>query len=254
MFNSNLCLVSGHYPAGLPFAEASRLALSEYALTNKYDLFYDGHTSVPMEDYELHFRRSLIILMAAEAFPNAEWYMWIDTDIYPRHLNWRIEDQIDLNTPGIIYHLFHEYPWHFQVNTGVKLVHKSALHIEKEIYRRRQEFKYPFEQRAMSEYVIQNYPKQCLIHDPEKLNCIYDIHDRKKGLFIHVCARKMPDRNLIILFQTRKFFKKNPRIRNEKTYLNYHLLMVENAVKKIGSVLNNRLLPKRSKRTAKPLN
>ena len=79
--NSKICFVSGHYPKGVFFTDLTKRLLVNYCNLNDYDLYYDDFTKVDHVISEFHFRRCLIIKKASEAFPNADWYIWLDTDI-----------------------------------------------------------------------------------------------------------------------------------------------------------------------------
>ena len=222
IMNSKICFVSGHYPKGVFFTDLTKRLLVNYCNLNDYDLYYDDFTKVDHVISEFHFRRCLIIKKASEAFPNADWYIWLDTDIYIKTPEKRIESFIDLNQSNILYHLFHEKPWEYPINTGVKIVSKNALKIEDEIYSMRMGCPFPYEQKIMVDYVLPKYNNQIIIHDPENLNSIYRIHDNTNALFIHVCNTSELDRNLIILNKTRHFFKQNPIIRQSKYYKYYY--------------------------------
>ena len=238
----SICLVSGHYPDVVLFAELTRNLLKIYAKNQGYGFYYDSITPVPLEVPELHFRRCLVLVKAREAFPNAEWYVWIDTDIYVQDINKRIEDFIDLEQPNILYHLFNEKPWTYPVNTGIKIINQSVISVEEEIYEMRHGVPHPFEQKVVIDYILPKYKDQVVIHDPYELNCIYGKHDTSKALFVHVCSRSEVNRNLIILSNTKKLYAQEPEIINNKYYknfkryflVNYGLKIMQTAQRFIG--------------------
>jgi len=206
MVREKICIVSGHYPNQVLYAKMTRLILDQYCKLHQYDFYYDAETPVPLITSEYHFRRCLLLTQASEAFPECHWYVWLDTDIYVQCMHRRIEECIDLSDPTILYHVFHEKPWLYPVNKGVKFIHKSVIHWEKEIYSKREECPYPFEQKLVIDYIIPTYGNKVKIHDPEKLNCLYKVHDPKSALFIHVCSYQQFERNLIILKNTRGMY------------------------------------------------
>lgn len=228
-----ICIVSGHYPKGVLFAELTENVLREYARIHGYDLYYDSETPVPFVVSELHFRRCLLMKKASEAFPDADWYLWLDTDIYIQAMDRRIEEFIDLSDPSVLYHVFHEKPWGFPVNTGVKLVHRKAIHWEDEIYAQRENCPFPFEQKLVIDYIVPKYGSHVVIHDPYQLNCLYGTHDHRLALFVHVCGRSAVNRNLIVLKNTRSLLKDNPNIINNKYYRNFYFYFSKNYLLKI---------------------
>lgn len=217
-----ICIVSGHYPDGVLFAKLTRNILEEYAKFHQYHFYYDSDTPVSMVHSELHFRRCLLLSKASEVFSECDWFLWLDTDIYIQNMHRRIEEFIDLSDPHVIYHVFHEKPWYHPVNTGVKFVHKTAIQWENEIYSKRVGCPYPYEQKLVIDYLIPKYGSQIKIHDPEKLNCIYRLHDSSKALFVHVCNYNEVNRNLIILRNTRKLLKDFRRILENKYYTYFY--------------------------------
>lgn len=237
----HICIVSGHYPKGVLFAELTENILREYAQTHGYDLYYDSETAVPFEVSELHFRRCLLLSKAAEAFPDAEWYLWLDTDIYVQAMDRRIEEFIDLGDPGVLYHVFHEKPWGYPVNTGVKLVHRDAIHWEDEIYAQRKNCPFPYEQKLVIDYIVPKYGNQVVIHDPEKLNCLYGTHDHRAALFVHVCSRSEVNRNLIVLKNTRSLLKGRGRLLDNRYYRNFLFYYTKNYILKITQAATRKL-------------
>jgi hypothetical protein len=136
----------------------------------------------------------------------------------------RVEDCIDLSDNNILYHFFHEHPWDFPINTGVKIVNKKALkeNIDLEIFSRRNTppwNQFPWEQKVMAEWFIPNNPSKYKIHDPYVLNYILyqkitkDKHSPIKALFIHMCARTTEQRNKIM-----NVFENENRIMNYQEY------------------------------------
>jgi hypothetical protein len=217
-----ICLVSGHYPTGVFFAGLTRDILRTYAQTHGYDFYYDPETAVPRVVSELHFRRCLLLRKAHAAFPAADWYLWLDTDIYVQAMDRRIEEFIDLSDPAIRYHLFHERPWHYPINTGVKFVHRDVIAWEDEIHARRHGCEFPFEQKVVADYILPTYGSQVRIHDPDRLNCLYGTHRHEDALFVHVCNKDEGQRNRIILSNTRALLRHHPVLRHHPPYRFYH--------------------------------
>lgn len=229
MTSSKICIVSGHYPSGVFFTTLTKKLLTEYCKKHNYDLYYDSETKVPLKVSELHFRRCLILIKAKKNFPKAEWFIWLDTDIYPKAINKSIESCIDLSDTSILYHLFHEQPWDYPVNTGVKIVNQKAIYLEQEIHSKRFDCSFPFEQKIMAEYILPKYRQHIKIHDPDKLNCIYGLHNMDEALFLHVCNKTELERNLIILKNNRSYFQNDEAVLKSKYYKYghfYELLVV----------------------------
>lgn len=233
-----ICIVSGHYPKIVLFAELTRNILKEYSECHQYDFYYDSETPVPNQIPELHFRRCLLLKKASAAFPDAEWYIWLDTDIYIQAMEKRIEEFIDLSDPKILYHVFNEKPWGFPVNTGVKLVNRKAIHWEDEIHGLRENCTFPYEQKLVIDYIVPKYRSQVVIHDPETMNCLYGQHDHEAALFVHVCSRSRVNRNLIILRNTRKLLKNNQKLIENNYYKNYYFFYTTNYILKITQATN----------------
>lgn len=204
---SNIVIISGHYPKDTYYSTKTREIVQEYALKHGYDFYYDEDK--PPETYTstLHFIRCESIRKANIKYPNAQWYLWLDSDVYVslRLENLRIEQFIDLSNDNILYHLFHEAPWGcYPINTGVKFVNKKALKYEKEVWELRNTppwNEFPFEQKTIYEYILPKLnPNQYIIHDPYNLNCIIKAYPTKlkNALFIHMCAMTTEERNKYI--------------------------------------------------------
>jgi len=174
-----------------------------------------------MKTADLHFRRCLLLQKAAASIEGVDWLVWVDTDIYIKEFNARIEKYIDLNDGNILYHLFHEKPWAFPINTGVKFVHRKAIKWEKEIYTFKDVTPFPFEQKVVADKIIPKYRKQIKIHDPDHLNCIKWVHDEKQALFVHLCGKSNSLRNYIMLKEVYSVNKKHD-IGIEDFWLKYY--------------------------------
>ena len=201
---SNIVIVSGHYPLSSYYSSQTRKIMQEYALLHNYDFYYDEDE--PPETYTstLHFIRCESIRKASIKFPNAKWFVWLDSDVYVnfRLENLRLEQFIDLSDENILYHLFHEAPWGcYPINTGVKFVNRKALKFEEKVWELRNTCpwnQFPFEQKTIYEYVLPKLNKnQYIIHDPYKLNCIVKAYPDKvqNALLIHMCAMTTEERN-----------------------------------------------------------
>lgn len=234
-----ICLVSGHYPSGVLFAELTRISVEEYSKIHGYDFYYDSETQVPFEVAELHFRRCLLLQKASKAFPDAEWFVWLDTDIYVQKMDQRIEEFIDLSNPEILYHLFHEKPKGYPVNTGVKLVHRKAIPWEQEIHDRRHNCPFPYEQKVVIDYILPKYENHVIIHDPYYLNCILGKHDTSEALFVHVCGNSEANRNVKILKNTKKIYQSRKHILQTSYYRNYYYYFLSNYSVKVYQAAQN---------------
>ena len=208
-----IVFVSGHYPSDTHFARSTRRSFEQYTKRHGYGFYYDDSSPSPAfrAKHELHYRRCIIFQKAAATFPNADWYIWVDSDVFVNKPDMRIEDCIDLTDKNILYHLFHEKPWSFPINTGVKIVNRIAIPIESTIYTMRNTppwNEFPYEQKITAEYVIPKIQGQYKIHDPYLLNYIlYQIRDTHndptQAVFIHLCTRTTDQRNKIMhIFET----------------------------------------------------
>lgn len=198
MYNSDVVLVSGHWPLTIEFAIKTRQSITHYCSMHQYDFHYDEVEPIEKEVHALHYRRCEILQRAASRFPHAKWYVWLDTDIFVYRIDLRIESVIDLSDTNILYHLFHEKPLTFCVNTGVKFVNRNAIKIESYIWQLRQNEawkQFPYEQLVMCNKIIPRYLDRIIIHNPHILNCIEQFYPIKNALFVHMCGRTEKFRN-----------------------------------------------------------
>jgi len=201
---SNIVIVSGHYPCDTYYSMKTREIMQNYALLHKYDFYYEE--DAPCETYmsSLHFMRCESIRKASIKYPDAKWFIWVDSDVYVnfRNENLPIENFIDLSNENILYHLFHESPWgSFPINTGVKFVNRKALKYEEEMWELRNTSPwntFPFEQKTLYEHILPKLNNdEYIIHDPYTLNCIIKAYPNKikNALLIHMCAMTTEERN-----------------------------------------------------------
>jgi len=202
---ADIVFVSGHYPRDTFYATQTRKLFEAYTKMHGYNYYYDEDAEVSETDtHVLHFRRCSIICKASLQYPNAVWFVWVDSDVYVNNFSMKVEDQLDLTDTRILYHLFHENNWGcYPINTGVKFVHRDAIKYEAEMWELRNTDPwntFPFEQKTVYEYVLPKIPDQYIIHDPYILNCITQAYpDRVPGsLFAHMCAYPKEERNAII--------------------------------------------------------
>ena len=199
-----ITIVSGHYPSSTHYATLTKQILETYCQRNHYDFYYDNSEPDETEMHALHFRRCEIIQKAALQFPETSWFLWLDSDVYILQLDRSIESCIDLNEHGVLYHTFHEAPWgSYPINTGVKFVHINAINYEQMMWNIRNTppwNTFPYEQKALYEYIFPQIPGQFKIHDPYVLNCITQAYPDKikDALFIHLCAMSSADRNVVM--------------------------------------------------------
>jgi hypothetical protein len=202
--NNKITLVSGHYPNNVYFANETKKIMKKYCIINNYNFYYDNkYDKSETKLHQLHYRRCISLLLAYEKYPNTKWFVWLDSDIYINKNN-KIEEFIDLTNENILYHLFHEKPWIYPINTGVKILHHDALIYEKEIYNLRNTypwFKFPYEQKTLAEYILPKIKGKYIIHEPYIMNCIVKLYPDKlnDALFIHMCNMTENERNYFIL-------------------------------------------------------
>jgi len=198
MTHSDIIIVSGHYPRNIKFTQYTKQTIENYCNIHGYTFYYDEIEPIEKEDRHLHYNRCSILERAALNYPEAKWFLWLDTDIFVNRINIKLESVIDLSDTNILYHLFHERPWSYPINTGVKFVSREAIKIESDIWELRNDHKwkrFPFEQKVMSEKIIPQYRERIIIHDPYILNCIEQLHQVKDAIFVHLCNRSEDFRN-----------------------------------------------------------
>ena len=203
----DIVLVSGHWPLNVEFAVNTRKTIDYYCSLNDYDFYYDELEPLEKEIHQLHYRRCDILKRASLRFPDAKWFVWLDTDVFANRMDLRIEETIDLSDRNILYHLFYEKPekdyphvWDFKyeietknkVNTGVKFVSQEAIKIEADIWDLRNDKmwkRFPYEQRVMVEKIIPENLDRIVIHQPYVLNCFQYFYPIQNALFVHLCGR-----------------------------------------------------------------
>lgn len=201
---NNITIVSGHYPNNIYFAKETKKLLEKYCLINNYNFYYDHNKNVTEKEiHHLHYQRCISLLKASKKYPDTIWFVWLDSDIYINK-NTKIEKIINLRDESILYHLFHEKPWIYPINTGVKILHKNALIYEEEIYNLRNIKPwniFPYEQKTLAEYILPKIKGKYIIHDPYIMNCIIKLYPDKinNALFIHMCNMTENERNYFII-------------------------------------------------------
>jgi len=199
---SDIVLVSGHWPLDISFAINTRKTIDYYCSLHNYDFYYDEQQPTEIELHHLHFRRCDILKRAASKFPNAKWFVWLDADIFVNRMDTTIESVIDLSDTNILYHFFYETERNKKnVNTGVKFVSREAIKIESDIWDLRNDDlwkRFPYEQKVINEKIIPEYSDRIIIHEPHIMNCLDRLYPIKDGLFVHLCARTTEYRNNIM--------------------------------------------------------
>lgn len=200
----NIVFVSGHYPNNTYFATKTKESIEKYAIMHNYGFYYDNNEITETYTSSLHFIRCRTLTNAAAEFPDAKWFVWVDSDVYVNlhqsHLS--LESQINLTNEDVLYHTFHESPWGcYPINTGVKIVNAKAIKYEEEMWNLRNTSpwnKFPYEQKTLYEYIFPRLNKtQYTINDPYILNCIIQAYPQHvpNALFIHMCAMNESERN-----------------------------------------------------------
>ena len=200
--SKDIVFMSSHYPK-VYFSEHTKLSIEKYTKIHGYGFYYEEEEPLEKEIHQLHYYRSYVIQKCAKVYPNAKWFIWLDSDVYVNNYYMKIEEQVNLNL-DILYHLFHEYPWGcYPINTGVKIIHKNALKYEEEIWSLRNTApwnEFPFEQKTTYEYILPKILGKYMIHDPYVLNCIIKAYPDKMNdaLFHHMCNTSETERNEIM--------------------------------------------------------
>lgn len=205
---SDIVFVSSHYPLNTYFSIKTRATFKKYTKMHGYHFYYDTDDVEPSETQpkNLHYRRCVNILKASLLYPNAKWFVWVDSDVYVNNYSAKVEKLLDLDDENILYHLFHERGgWgQFPINTGVKFVNRNALIWEELVWSMRNTHPwtfYPYEQKTIYEYVLPKIGEdKYIIHDPYLLNCIIKAYpDRVNDcVFAHMCAYSEDERNRIM--------------------------------------------------------
>ena len=197
----NITIISGHYPSNTIYASISKIMLEDYCQRHNYQFYYDDSEPEEKEMHSLHFRRSEIIHKAASIFPDTQWFLWLDSDVYVNKPDVRIESCIDLTDDSILYHTFHENNWgSYPINTGVKFIHRDAIPYEALIWSLRNTDpwnQFPYEQKTLYECIFPQITGKYIIHDPYVLNCIRSAYPQfvDNALFVHLCAETEANRN-----------------------------------------------------------
>ena len=202
-----IVFVSAHHPIDTYFAQQTRKTMEGYSDRHGYGFYYDVEVPVETEKHQLHYRRCVSLEKASHVFPTARWFVWVDSDVFVNRPDVPFETEINLKNPYILYHLFHERPWSFPINTGVKIVNRDAIAIEREIYNLRNTApwnEFPYEQKTLAEHILPKIGGYYNIHDPYTLNYILyqpetkNTHSPHNAVFIHMCTRTTEERNRIM--------------------------------------------------------
>ena len=200
----NIIFVSGHYPNDTYFANKTKEIIKKYTLIHNYGFYYDNNVIDETYLSSLHFIRCRTLCDASKCFPDAKWFVWVDSDVFVNFNkeNISLESQIDLSDENILYHTFHEAPWGcYPINTGVKIVNKKAIKYEEEMWELRNTSPwntFPYEQKTLYEYIFPRLnTSEYRIHDPYILNCIIKAYPDKihNALFLHMCAMTRDERD-----------------------------------------------------------
>jgi hypothetical protein len=201
---TNIVFVSGHYPSDTFFANKTKESIQNYTLKHNYGFYYNTNEIVETYTSSLHFIRCMTLSNASKQFPDAKWFVWVDSDVFVNSKNdhLSLESQIDLANEDVLYHTFHESPWGcYPINTGVKIVNRKAIKYEEEMWELRNTYpwnQFPFEQKTLYEYIFPKLqPYEYTINDPYILNCITKAYPDKvdNALFIHMCNMSVNERN-----------------------------------------------------------
>ena len=201
---TSIVFVSGHYPCDVFFANKTKESLQKYTSLHNYGFYYNDEEITETYESSLHFIRCMTLMNALNKYPDAKWFVWIDSDVYvnPKNQHITLESQIDLTNEDILYHTFHESPWGcYPINTGVKIINKKAIKYEEEMWNLRNISpwnQFPYEQKTLYEYIFPKLNKnEYTINDPYVLNCIIYAYPNhiENALFIHMCSMKKDKRN-----------------------------------------------------------
>lgn len=202
-----IVFVSAHHPIDTYFATKTRETVLSYTNRHGYGFYYDEEVPTEVEKHQLHYRRCVSLQKASYVFPGTKWFVWLDSDVFVNRYELPIETIINLQNPYTLYHLFHERPWSFPINTGVKIVNRDAIVFEKEMFDLRNTSpwnEFPYEQKNLAERVLPSIPGYYKIHDPYMLNYILyqpvtkDTYNPNDAVFVHMCTRTTEERDRIM--------------------------------------------------------
>lgn len=200
-----IIFVSAHHPRKTYFAIKTRATFEKYTRRHGYGFYYDEEIPQEQHTHALHFRRCMSILKASEIYPDAKWFVWVDSDVYVNDYSIKVENLIDLDNLQIMYHVCHEQNWGcYPINTGVKFVNREALAFERTIWDLRNTHpwtEFPYEQKVTYEHIFPIIGNnRFIIHDPYVLNCIIKAYPEKiiNSLFAHMCFSTEEERNTIM--------------------------------------------------------
>ena len=203
----SIVVMNAHYGEST-FAEQCKNSVKAYAELHGYGFYHEPASAFPgdpSKPHHFHFWRSYVIQNAARAFPDARWFLWLDSDIYvnvrTKHI--KLEDLIELD-PFMLYYTTHERPWGIDcINTGFKLVNRDALGYEAEIWASRDMHPFntfTFEQFTLWRKIFPRIISRFTILGNKQLNCIIKAYRDKpdilaNGLFMHMCNMSLSERN-----------------------------------------------------------
>ena len=203
---SDIVIMNAHY-GKTTFAPKCSASIEKYAKKHGYNFYRakeEDFPGDPTKNHHLHMWRSLIIQDAAAQFKDAQWFLWLDSDIFvnPKK-DYRLEDLIEFD-PRMLYYTTHERPWGIDIiNTGFKIVNREALKYEEEIWSLRDTHPwntFTFEQKTLWGKIFPQIPGRFCVLDDQVLNCIvkaFRDHPRimDNSLFIHLCNMSLDERN-----------------------------------------------------------
>lgn len=195
--NDKITVITYYYPIEKDYcSQVCQASIRKYCETRGYNFYLNNIPPVDNLKTTPYFMRLYLTSEAMKVFPDTEWFLWLDSDVYIENYEMLIQDQIDLD-PNYKYHLFHERPWSYMINSGVKFIHRDALINEEEQFEMRTNERYDgrnriHDQLATIDYITTKMQGQFKIHDPYILNCIYFIHKEhvSTALFIHLAGAK----------------------------------------------------------------
>jgi len=190
------------------FAGQCKKSVEAYAKLHGYNVYHEPATAFPGDvekSYHKHFWRSLVVQHAAKAYPEAQWFVWLDSDIYinSARKDTRLEDLLEFD-PFMLYYTTHEKPWGIDlINTGFKVVNRNALCYEQEIWESRDTIPwntFTFEQLTLWNKIFPRIPGRFCIKENKELNCIIKAyksspHILAKGVFMHMCNMTREERD-----------------------------------------------------------
>ena len=203
-----IVIVSGMSPPK-HYSMQGRKTMEAYAKRHGYQFFYSDEepTGEDKTKSAVMYRKTWIVQRAAEVFPDAIWFVWLDSDMYVKNADISLHSLLPLTVDNrILYHVTHERPHGIDlINAGFKCVHRDALPYEQQQWTVRNTAPWNeafYDQKALARLIFPQLAGRFWVHEWSKLNCMIFNAERSNrkdlidsALFVHMCGMSSDDRN-----------------------------------------------------------